>query len=361
MDFSFSRTQIVFLMILTVGISNHVLIIPHLVQTAGRDSWVSIAIGYGVLIAWSAMLYRILKSMRQDSFSVWLKKKIGMFGYVLIAGSMLLYFLIAGMMIIYDTTKNVSIYFLPSTPSIIIIVCFIFIAFSAARTGLRTLVYLSAMLLPIVWLLGMGVSWMTMSSKDYGILQPFMVEGLSAQLGGGAIVVGGSFDLIILLLLQHRMNKPLNFLTIFILLTLLIGLILGPTLGSITAFGPIEASNLRFPAFEQWRLVMLGEYISHVDFLAAFQLLAGSIIRAGVCIYVLSEVVVIRKAKPRQIILFVGALLMSLPALLQVSDIWMQQVIHDYFYNYALIWGIAVTFILFVLTYITRSKAGRPS
>ncbi|RJE89715.1 spore gernimation protein GerXB [Paenibacillus sp. 1011MAR3C5] len=361
MDFSFSRTQIVFLMILTVGISNHVLIIPKLVQTAGRDAWVSIAIGYGVLIVWSVMLYRILKSMRQDSFSDWLKMKIGKFGYALIGGSMLLYFLIAGMMIIYDTTKNVSIYFLPSTPSIVVIACFMFIAFSAARTGLRTLIYLSALLLPIVWLLGMGVSWMTMNSKDYGILQPLMAEGLPAQLGGGTIVVGGSFDLIILLLLQHRMNKPLNYLTIFILLTILIGLILGPTIGSITAFGPIEASNLRFPAFEQWRLVTLGEYISHVDFLAAFQLLSGSVVRAGVCIYVLSEVVVIRKPKPRQIALFSGTLLMSLPALLQVSDIWMQKVIHDYFYNYALIWGMAVTLVLFALTYFTRMKAGRQS
>lgn len=361
MDVSFSRTQIVFLMILTVGISNHVLIIPHLVQTAGRDAWVSIALGYGVLLLWSMMFYRILKSMRQISFSDWLKQRSGRIGYVLIGGSMLIYFLIAGMMIIYDTTKNVSIYFLPSTPSTVIIGCFIFIAYSAARTGLSTLIYLSALLLPIVWLLGMGVSWMTMSSKDYGILQPLMVEGLSAQLGGGAIVVGGSIDLIILLMLQHRMKKPMNFLTLFILLTLLIGLILGPTLGSITAFGPTEASNLRFPAFEQWRLVMLGEYISHVDFLAAFQLLSGSIIRAGVCIYVLSEVVVIRKPKPRQIALLIGTLLMSLPALLQVSDIWMQQVIHDYFYSYSLIWGMAVTFILFGLTYLSRKKAGRPS
>ncbi|REK77565.1 GerAB/ArcD/ProY family transporter [Paenibacillus paeoniae] len=361
MDVSFSRTQIVFLMILTVGISNHVLIIPHLLQTAGRDAWVSIAIGYGVLLLWSAMLYRILKSMKRDSFTDWLKEKSGKLGYILIGGSMLIYFLIAGMMIIYDTTKNVSIYFLPSTPSIVVIACFMFIVFSAARTGLRTLVYLSATLLPIVWLLGMGVSWMTMDSKDYGILRPFMAEGLSAQMGGGAIVVGGSIDLMILLLLQHRMNKPVNYLTIFILLTILLGLILGPTLGSITAFGPLEASNLRFPAFEQWRLVTLGEYISHVDFLAAFQLLAGSLIRAGVCIYVLSEVVVIRKPKPRQIILLIGTVLMSLPALLQVSDIWMQQMIHDYFYDYSMIWGMTITIILFLLTYISRKKAGRQS
>lgn len=361
MDISFSRTQIVFLMILTVGISNHVLIIPHLLQSAGRDAWVSIALGYGVLIVWSVMLYRILKSMRTYSFSDWLKQKGGMVGYVLIGGSTLLYFLIAGMMIIYDTTKNVSIYFLPNTPSVAVIVCFILIAFSAARSGLRTLVFMSALLLPIVWMLGMGVSWMTMRSKDYGILQPFLVEGLSAHMAGATIVIGGSIDLMILLLVQHKMNKPVNYLSIFILLTILIGLILGPTVGTITAFGPIEASNLRFPAFEQWRLVTLGEYISHVDFLAAFQLLAGSLIRAGVCIHVLSEVLVISKPKPRQIALLIGTLLMSIPALLQVSDIWMQQVIHGYFYQYSMVWGLTVTFVLFVLTYVSRRKAGRQS
>jgi len=346
------------MMILTVGISNHVLIIPHLLQNVGRDAWVSVTLGYIVLILWSLMLLRILRSMKSLSFAEWLKQKAGAWGYAIIGGSMLLYFLLAGMMIIYDTTKNVSIYFLPGTPYLIIIVFFAYIAFSSARTGLKPLVYMSATLLPLVWLLGMGVSWMTMDSKDYGMLYPLMTEGLDSYLNGGSIVVGGSIDLLILLLVQYKMNKPVNFLTMFILLTILLGLILGPTIGSITAFGPYEASNLRFPAFEQWRLVSLGEYISHVDFLAAFQLLAGSLVRTGVCIYVLSEIVVIRKPKPRQWALLIGTLIMAMPALLNISDIWVQDIIHKYFYNAAMIWGLVITLLLFALTYVTRNKAG---
>lgn len=47
-------------------------------------------------------------------------------------------------------------------------------------------------------------------------------------------------------------------------------------MGAISAFGPNVAATLRFPPLEQWRLITLGNYITHLDFLAVFQLLAGS-------------------------------------------------------------------------------------
>ncbi|MDF2663478.1 MAG: spore gernimation protein GerXB, partial [Paenibacillus sp.] len=174
---SFSRLQLVFLLLLSLGISNHVLIIPHLLQTAGRDAWISILMAYAVLVVWvlvvwSLLLYLILKSMQASPFDRWLEGRIGAIGCWIVIGVFALYLLVAGTMIIFDTVKNISIYFLPRTPNVIIIVTFIGLCFGAARSGLKTLVYLSAVLLPIVWILGMGVSIMTMGNKDYGMLFP---------------------------------------------------------------------------------------------------------------------------------------------------------------------------------------------
>ncbi|MFC3770824.1 endospore germination permease [Paenibacillus sp. GCM10012303] len=362
MESSFSRLQLVFLLLLSLGISNHVLIIPHLLQTAGRDAWISIGMAYAVLVVWSLLLYLILKSMQASPFDRWLEGRIGAIGCWIVIGVFALYLLVAGTMIIFDTVKNISIYFLPRTPNVIIIVTFIGLCFGAARSGLKTLVYLSAVLLPIVWILGMGVSIMTMGNKDYGMLFPVFTEGMDPSIRGGALVFGGSMDLLVLLLLQHKADKPLNYGTVFVLLTILAGLIMGPTVGSTAAFGPSQAGNMRFPAFEQWRLVMIGNQISHVDFLAAFQLMAGSMTRTALVIHLLATLLGSRFPRFRLAIALICTVVMSLPSLLTVSDIRMQELIHAYFYTSSLWFGLALTAVLLVAAYMRpkERKMNRP-
>jgi spore germination protein (amino acid permease) len=281
-----------------------------------------------------------------------------MLGFWIISGGIALYLLAAGIMIVFDTTKNVNIYFLPRTPNVIVILSFISLSYGAARAGLKTIVYMSTVLLPIVWILGIGVSLMTMTSKDYGMLYPVFTEGIGPDLRGVAIVFGGSIDLLVLLLLQHKLSKPLNYGTIFVLLTLLLGLIMGPTLGSISVFGPFQAENLRFPAFEQWRLVMIGRHISHVDFLAAFQLMAGSIVRTALIVHLLAELTGGRSQIYRQTVMLCSAAIMSLPSLLKVSDIRMQEVIHRYFYTYSIWFGVVLMAVLFTITHVPQRKRG---
>lgn len=356
MDVSFSRLQIIFLLLLSLGISNHVLVIPHLLKEAGRDSWISILAAYLLLVGWSIILYLILKSIRSISFNQWLISRMGIFVFWIICSAITLYLLAAGIMIIFDTTTNVSIYFLPNTPSLIVILSFITISYCAARSGLKTIVYMSTVLLPIVWLLGIFVSISTIGSKDYGLLHPVFTEGMNPSLRGGAVVFGGSIDLLVLLFLQHKLTKPMNYLSIFLLLTLLVGLIFGPTMGAISVFGPSQAAYMRFPAFEQWRLIMIGTHISHVDFLAVFQLMAGSIVRTSLLIYILSDLLGKQFPKYQQTITISCTAIMSMPAIFRVSDIRMQDIIHNYFYKYSIWFGVALTVALFAATYFRQRK-----
>ncbi|UVI32992.1 GerAB/ArcD/ProY family transporter [Paenibacillus spongiae] len=360
MEVSFSRLQLIFLLLLSLGISNHVLIIPHLIQAAGRDAWISIIVAYLVLIGWSVILYVILRSMRTSPLDSWLIERIGKFGSRIVTGGLAFYLLIAGTLIIFDTVKNINIYFLPHTPNLVITLTFILLSYNAARSGLKTLIYLSAALLPLVWILGFGVSSMTMSSKDYGMLYPVFTEGILPDIRGGAIVFGGSMDLLIILLLQYKLKKPLNYGTLFVLLTILIGLIMGPTIGATAAFGPFQAGNMRFPAFEQWRLVMLGRQISHVDFLAVFQLMSGSVLRTALIIHLVSETLGGRSIKPifRQSLMLSVTAIMSLPTLMELSDILVQKLIHNYFYTYSLWFGIIITGILLAAVCLPKKKKG---
>jgi hypothetical protein len=208
----------------------------------------------------------------------------------------------------------------------------------------------------------MGVSIMTMGNKDYGMLFPVFTEGMDPSIRGGALVFGGSMDLLVLLLLQHKADKPLNYGTVFVLLTILAGLIMGPTVGSTAAFGPSQAGNMRFPAFEQWRLVMIGNQISHVDFLAAFQLMAGSMTRTALVIHLLATLLGSRFPRFRLAIALICTVVMSLPSLLTVSDIRMQELIHAYFYTSSLWFGLALTAVLLVAAYMRpkERKMNRP-
>lgn len=358
MNGSFSRLQIIFLLLMTTGISNHVFIIPHLIQDAGRDAWISILLTYPVLIGWSVILYMILKSMGDLSLGEWLERRIGRGGLWIFTGMLAIYFLILGLMIIYDLTKNVHIYFLPRTPKFVTIFSFVLVAYGAARKGIKTVIYMSIVLLPLVWLLGIGISLSTMDSKDYGMMLPMLEQGIGPGLKGGIIVFGGSVELLVLLLIQHKMNKPVNFMSLFVLIALLIWLTVGPTMGSIAAFGPADAGNMRFPAFEQWRLATIGRYVSRVDFLAVFQMLSGCVARAALMICLWSELVGRLIPKYRQAITICGTALMSLPSFLRVSDIVMQNLIHHYFYVSASIFGVVFSVVLFALIYFPQRKVG---
>ena len=70
-------------------------------------------------------------------------------------------------------------------------------------------------------------------------------------------IVASTLELISVLFIHHHLNKKLKTSHLIWLSFLLIGLTLGPLMGSIAAFGPFS-SLMRFPAFEQWLLVQIG-------------------------------------------------------------------------------------------------------
>ncbi|MDV2887964.1 spore gernimation protein, partial [Alkalihalophilus pseudofirmus] len=47
--------------------------------------------------------------------------------------------------------------------------------------------------------------------------------------------------------------------------------------------------NLRYPAYEEWRLVQVGKYIRHVDFLSIYQWLSGAFVRVSISLLLLID------------------------------------------------------------------------
>ncbi|MFS0823940.1 endospore germination permease [Bacillus sp. 1P02SD] len=354
----FSRTQLFFVLILFIGISNHVLIMPHLLTAGKRDAWVSALFAYAILLFWGFILYLIMKKNQQRlCLYDWITTRAGVTISRVIIAFLVVYVFTISAISFYDLIQSVNIYFLPRTPSFVVMLPFLLICMWSAYSGLKSIVSVSAILLPIVWMLGIFVALFTYNEKDYSYLFPVLIDGYQPVIKGSMIILGGSADFLVLLLLQHHLKKSFTFFNLVILITILAGLILGPTTGSLASFGPAVASDMRFPAFEQWRLITLGNYISHVDFLAVFQLLSGELIRVSLGLYLLADMVKCHTSPSKKKKMFmVTTILLGLLTILPLSDMWVQTLIGRYFYPAAFISAVLISLALLIICYLPMKK-----
>lgn len=345
----FSRIQIFLLLTMFVGVSNHVILLPHLLQVAHRDAWLSALIGYFFLIIWSFLLIMIMKKMNNQKFSVWLENRVGKVFYVIILSILAIYIMIIALITFNDLVNTIQIYLLQETSIWLIGIIFLIICVWSAWTDLRTIVYSALILIPFVLILGDFVAIATSVEKEYSYAFPILLEGTGPVIKGVFITLGASTDIILILLIQHRIQKQFTYLTMFLLTSMLSILVVGPTLGSISSFGAEVASQMRFPAFEQWRLVTIGEHVSHMDFLAVFQMISGTFIRLTLCIYLLCNLWSAPTRKIKTVIICGLSLILIGVILPQNSDIWIQHLIKEYFYYASLIFGVSFTAIMFAL------------
>src|SRR5690606_24624312 len=105
--------------------------------------------------------------------------------------------------------------------------------------------------------LGFFVMSTNFPKKDYSLLFPLFEYGYIPTLWGMIYVGSGILEVITILFIQHRVKTRINYLSLAVIGAILVWLTLGPTMGAIAAFGPVKASEMRFPAFEQWAIVSL--------------------------------------------------------------------------------------------------------
>ena len=104
-------------------------------------------------------------------------------------------------------------------------------------------------------------------------------------------------------------------------------------------------------------LITLGEYISHVDFLAAFQMLSGGIIRVSLGLFLLGDMLKGNKSRSREkYIIAVFSMFLGLITLLPLNDIWVQTMIGKYFYPATFLGTMFILSVLFVISRLPVKK-----
>jgi len=281
--------QIFMIIMLFNGLLSHVIVNPILLDASRRDSWISLILTGVLYIPWSILIVYIMRKSGRQHLQEWLAKKTNPFlSWVMLVPIALLIFIIGEMTITQTTVWTVSNY-LPTTPQTVIIIVLIIVCHYAAKHGITAIAIGSGVLLPTVIVLGYFVSIANIREKEWLFLLPVFENGWMPIVNGMVYAGGALSEIFLVLLLQHRLKTTMKPWQIMLLALLLVYISLGPIIGAITEFGPTEAAKQMVSPYEQWRLVKLGNYLEHVDFLSVFQWLSGATIRISLAQFLIAD------------------------------------------------------------------------
>ncbi|MCM3129501.1 endospore germination permease [Paenibacillus provencensis] len=313
-----SFLQAAMLIMLSVGLSNHVFIIPVLLQVAGRDSWLSVLVSSLPITLFILVVFLISKQLKTNTLAEWISNNLGKAGGFLFKLVSSVYFLQVSYFTFYDTAMWAKSSYLMESPMFVIGLILAFLSVFTACLGMRTLAFASGILLPLVVIFGFYVATVNMQYKDYNRLLPLFEHGYTPMFTGVFYCLAGWFEIALILFIQPYLASKFKLWQLLLLLFIMIGLTAGPLTGAITEFGPNEAEHMRYPAFEEWRIASLGKYITQTDFFSIYQWLAGSFTRISLAMYI--AIVVWDIKKKRNLIFIILGVLMSISLIYPMND-----------------------------------------
>ncbi|MED5016240.1 endospore germination permease [Paenibacillus chibensis] len=341
MNTKISFAQSVMIMMLSTGLLNHVIVIPILLDAAKRDSWLSVLLAAACALVWVFILYfGITKVHKQHLFELLSKAYHPIVGRILavVAG---VYLFANCALTARDTVYWIHLTFSPEMPIIVFTVIFLLISAVNAYLGIHSLANTAGILLPIVVLLGFFVMLSNMPHKDYSLLRPIMEHGMQPVWDGALYVGAGFVEVIMLIFLQHHIRKRLSYLSFIIMILLLLGLTIGPVTGAIVEFGPDEADKLRFPAYEEWRLLMIGRYIEHMDFFSVYQWFSGAFLRISLAMFLILDIFRIHGKKGKLWTLVCLSLSVIVFTVIPFSDQFFLRMMSSYVLPFSM-WGMLI-------------------
>lgn len=341
------------------GILAHVIVIPCIFRAAGRDAWISILAAGVILFIWFGLIYFIMKKTQQKHPIVWIKQRFGKPMAWLVAGLVVIHLLLTSFITLKDTTTWANTSFLEATPIWAILLLLAPICFIGSCSGIRTLAVANGVLLPFVIFLGFFVSAGNIPRKEYAYIFPAFEHGYQPALLGMMYVASGFVEGMLLLFFQHHLKSKVKYSTFIVIAIIFIVLTLGPTTGAIAEFGVFGSKALRYPAYEEWRLLSFGKYFERVDFFSIYQWLVGAFIRLSFSLYLMAEVLEIQPGKKRWYFLAIVMLLLVAAVLLPISDMIFLELLYKWLLPVLFVMMLFLSLLLGVLSLMKKKEKVR--
>ncbi|WP_409345799.1 endospore germination permease [Paenibacillus sp. MBLB4367] len=352
-----NTVQLFMLVMMSAGLMNHVTLIPILLSVSGRDAWVAAVANVIPYLLWIWLLVRLIKAKGERPLFDWLSSKAGKAVAWILTSVMCLNLFVQAFLTLQETIVWTISSYLPGSSQMILACGLVIVSSIAANVGLQAIAITAGILLPGVVLLGFFVAGANIPNKDYGRLLPVTIDGLKPVWRGMMYAGAAYMELFLVFLLSHRISSKIRYRHMALLGLILVGLTLGPLMGAIAEFGPEEAARLRYPAFEQWRLIHFKRYLEHLDTFSIYQWLSGAFIRISICLFMIGELLPIQKAKTRSTTLIALSVALLLCIAIPLTDYDYFRFIVSFVFPSAFLLLLAATAVLSILTLLKRGGA----
>lgn len=285
------------LVLLSTVFMHHFLLTPLLLDIAGRDAWISVLFAFPGLLVWICILYFIIRKTGQKSITLLIKQRYGNIAYSIIVIPLLTFLLLNTYGAIKSTSYWITIIYLPKTPIIVIEVFLLIICTYCAYAGISSIAVISVFLFPFILFFELFLDGANIQFMHINWMKPMLQHGWTPIFKGSFFIAGGYIELLFLLLIQHKIKERVKFWHLSLVGILILLSTLFPLFYSITLFGPQLSEKMRYPVYEQWRMLGIGQFIQHVDFISVYQFMSASFIRIALTLYLCLDVLNIKSKR----------------------------------------------------------------
>lgn len=354
--FKLSPLQLILLLMTSIGLKNHVIIIPPLLREGGRDAWISVFLMYIFILVWGVIIFYIYRTMKGKHITDWLENSLGKVAANILVTILAFYLIMLAGVTLKETIIWTNVSYLTQTPVPVITILFAIPCLLAALTSLRTIVIANFFFLFFVIIFGFFVAFANTPFKDYSLLLPILEHGMGPVYRAMIYQGSGMIELTIILLYQHKFKSTFKYWHFIILAILLSWLTLGPLVGAIVEFGPVEAASQRYPAYEEWGLARLGKYVEHVDYLSIYQWLSGAFIRITLILFTMRILFEKLNTKANYWLTFIAVLLIVAFVIIPLEEQMFFNLLMKLFLPLTFWFFLGVSIILAIIAFIERRK-----
>lgn len=330
----------------------NLLLLPQMLQTAGRDIWISTLLSALLGLAMSLLLWWGERRKPGKTLFELLEKRLSRVGRIAFFAAMGVYLLAV---IIITTTylaEFVSIGFIQETPFWVIVASFSISVMYPLRKGLGALANLAGVLTFATAISGTTMSLAISSHRDWSNLLPVAEFGYRPILLGALLFFPLWIEVLLLGFLPRKeIGQKVWSRTYFWVVMVNTVLFLGHTIGPISVFGLDQAKNLNFPALSAVKVISLG-FVDRFDIYGLALMIFGSFVRVSLYALLLAKMISGGKDPMgdfrvrRWGSLLIGVTLFAGTLLAFQNTVVFDMVVNNFAY------GTAAVFVVFLLVYL---------
>ncbi|MFD1706142.1 endospore germination permease [Siminovitchia sediminis] len=351
-----TKWETLFLIIMTLPIMGHVVILPLIIDVAGRDAWISVLLSLPAAFAFAFAIYRLRLNHPDLNISEMLYLLLGKWFGRIVSILFIIYFLFLTILSFSSLVDVVFIDFLPETPQIATAIWFLLFFIYAATKGIKRIALTAGVLTFIGLVTGHTVTLMDTPKKDWSELQPLLEFGWSPALWGSLILLSIWVELLLLLCVPIKDTREKRLFLLWVIGILLNALMMNSTTtGVITIFGLGQADNFTYPAQEIVRTINLG-FIDRFDIYGMILMTFGTYIRCSLYFRIAYDMSISQSSsKWMRRIVFTALIVLTFFSTLYISKehFRLEEAINVYTYMIVLF---PIPFLLFFISQVKKKR-----